>query len=105
MLLGDPAHRGAALWPDCTAFAWDGRRRSHGELHGCSRRWAGLLAAGRVRPGDRVALLTVNVPEAVEAAFGASLIGAVVVPLNVRRLRERAPATAASTGRPRRAMS
>ncbi|GAA1804644.1 class I adenylate-forming enzyme family protein [Actinomadura chokoriensis] len=84
MLLGDLAHRGAALWPDRTAFAWDGRRRSHGELHGRVRRWAGLLAAGGVRPGGRVAVLTVTVPEAVEAAFGASLIGAVVVPLNVR---------------------
>lgn len=84
MLLGDLAHRGAALWPDRTAFAWDGGRRSHAELHGRVRCWAGLLAAGGVRPGDRVALLTANAPEAVEAAFGASLIGAVVVPLNVR---------------------
>jgi acyl-CoA synthetase (AMP-forming)/AMP-acid ligase II len=84
MLLGDLAHRGAALRPDRTAFAWGGRRRTYRELHGRVLRWSGLLAAGGVRRGDRVALLTVNVPEAVEAAFGASLIGAVVVPLNVR---------------------
>ncbi|MDL4813042.1 class I adenylate-forming enzyme family protein [Actinomadura opuntiae] len=84
MLLGDLAHRGAALWPDRTAFAWDGRTRTYRELHARVERWAGLLAAGGARAGDRIALLTVNVPEAIEAAFGASLIGAVVVPLNVR---------------------
>jgi acyl-CoA synthetase (AMP-forming)/AMP-acid ligase II len=84
MLLGDLAHRGAALWPDRTAFAWDGRRRTYRGLHRRARRWAGLLAAGGVAPDGRVALLALNAPEAVEAAFGASLIGAAVVPLNVR---------------------
>lgn len=84
MLLGDLAHRGAALWPQRTAFAWDGHRRTHRELHERVRRWSGLLAAGGVRPGDRIAVLAVNVPEVIEAAFGASLIGAAVVPLNVR---------------------
>ncbi|MBD2898714.1 Long-chain-fatty-acid--CoA ligase [Actinomadura sp. RB99] len=84
MLLGDLAHRGAALWPGRTAFAWEGRARTYRELHARVERWAGLLAAGGVRAGDRIALLSVNVPEAIETAFAASLIGAVVVPLNVR---------------------
>ncbi|MEW2359418.1 AMP-binding protein [Spirillospora sp. NPDC029432] len=85
MLLGDLAHRGATLWPDRTAFAWEGgRTRSYAELHDRAGRWHGLLAAGGVGAGDRIALLTVNAPEAVEVAFAASWLGAVVVPLNVR---------------------
>ncbi|GAA1574803.1 hypothetical protein GCM10009678_66870 [Actinomadura kijaniata] len=84
MLLGDLAHRGATLWPDRTAFAWDGRGRTYRELHERVLRWRRLLAGGGVRHGDRIALLTVNAPEAIEAAFAASLLGAVVVPLNVR---------------------
>ncbi|MGK5557762.1 AMP-binding protein, partial [Actinomadura kijaniata] len=76
MLLGDLAHRGATLWPDRTAFAWDGRDRTYRELHERVLRWRRLLAGGGVRHGDRIALLTVNVPEAVETAFAASLLGA-----------------------------
>jgi acyl-CoA synthetase (AMP-forming)/AMP-acid ligase II len=85
VLLGDLAHRGAALWPDRTAFAWAGdRRRTYRELHGRARRWCRLFASAGVGAGDRVALLTRDAPEAVEAAFAASWLGAVVVPLNVR---------------------
>ena len=40
-----------------------------------------LLAAG-VRPGDRVAILMANRPEAVAAFFGAAMAGAVVAPLS-----------------------
>jgi acyl-CoA synthetase (AMP-forming)/AMP-acid ligase II len=84
MLLGDLAHRGGVLWPDRTAFAWGGRRRTYGELAERVRRMARVLTAAGVRSGDRIALLTVNVPEAIEAAMAASGLGAVVVPLNVR---------------------
>lgn len=84
MLLGDLAHRGATLWPDRTAFAWEGRRRSYRELYERAGAWHRLLAGGGVAAGARIALLTVNVPEAIEVAFAASRLGAVVVPLNVR---------------------
>ncbi|WP_051468912.1 class I adenylate-forming enzyme family protein [Actinomadura oligospora] len=84
MLLADLAHRGATLWPSRTAFTWDGHRRTYRELDERAGAWRRLLAAGGVREGDRIALLTVNVPDALEAAFGASLLGAVIVPLNVR---------------------
>ncbi len=85
MLLGDLAHRGAVLWPTRTAFVWDGgRTRSYGELAERVKRLAGVFAAGGVLPGSRIALLTVNAPEAIETAFAASRLGACVVPLNTR---------------------
>ncbi len=40
-----------------------------------------LLASG-VRPGDRVAVLMANRPEAVASFFGAAMVGAVVAPLS-----------------------
>lgn len=84
MLLGDLAHRGATLWPARTAFAWNGRRRTYGELAGRVERLAAVFAAAGVRAGSRIALLTPNTPEALETAFAASLLGACVVPFNVR---------------------
>jgi acyl-CoA synthetase (AMP-forming)/AMP-acid ligase II len=84
MLLGDLAHRGGALWPSRIAFAWAGGRRTYGELAERVERLAGVFAAGGVRAGGRIALLTVNAPEALETAFAASLLGACVVPLNIR---------------------
>ena len=79
MLLGDLAHRGAVLWPSRTAFVWRGRRRTYGELADRVTRLAGVLAAAGVRAGSRIALLTVNTPEAIETAFAASRLGACVV--------------------------
>lgn len=84
MLLGDIAHRGATLWPDRIAFAWGDARRDYGELAERVSRLQGSLAAGGVRAGSRIALLSVSVPEVIEVAFAASLLGAVIVPLNVR---------------------
>jgi acyl-CoA synthetase (AMP-forming)/AMP-acid ligase II len=78
------AHRGAALWPSRVAFAWNGRRRTYGELAGRVQRLSGVFAAAGVRAGSRIALLTVNTPEALETAFAASRLGACVVPLNAR---------------------
>jgi acyl-CoA synthetase (AMP-forming)/AMP-acid ligase II len=84
LLLGDLAHRGAALWPSRVAFAWNGRTRTYGELAGRVERLSAVLAAAGVRAGGPVALLTPNTPEALETAFAASRFGAYVVPLNVR---------------------
>jgi acyl-CoA synthetase (AMP-forming)/AMP-acid ligase II len=84
MLLGDLAHRGGALWPSRLAFIWGGQSRTYGELARRVERLSAVLAAAGVRAGSRIALLTVNTPEALETAFAASLIGACVVPLNPR---------------------
>jgi acyl-CoA synthetase (AMP-forming)/AMP-acid ligase II len=84
MLLGDLAHRGAVLWPSRAAFVWAGHRRTYAELADRVARLSAVFAAAGVRPGGRIALLAVNAPEAVETLFAASLLGACVVPLNVR---------------------
>jgi acyl-CoA synthetase (AMP-forming)/AMP-acid ligase II len=84
MLLGDLAHRGGALWPSRLAFVWGGHHRTYGELAGRVERLSAMFAAAGVRAGTRIALLTVNTPEAIETAFAASRLGACVVPLNIR---------------------
>ncbi|ADP81340.1 class I adenylate-forming enzyme family protein [Pseudofrankia inefficax] len=57
-------------------------RWSYGELLTRGRAVARSLIAGKVRPGDRVAILMANRPQAVAAFFGAAIAGAVVVPLS-----------------------
>ena len=83
MLLGDLAHRGARCGPRVSPSpagpAADVRRAGR-----AGQRLSAVFAAGGVRPGRRVALLTVNTPEALETAFAASRLGACVVPLNPR---------------------
>ena len=49
----------------------------------CERLAAGLLAEG-VRRGDRVAFLSFNNNQLLEGYYGAPLIRAIVMPLNVR---------------------
>jgi acyl-CoA synthetase (AMP-forming)/AMP-acid ligase II len=83
-LLGDLAHRGERLWGDRDAFVWQGRRRTYAELADRVPRTAALLEAAGVGAGTRIATLSTNVPEAIELCLAASLVGAVIVPLNVR---------------------
>ena len=49
----------------------------------CERLAAGLVAEG-VRPGDRVAFLSFNNHQLLEGYFGVPMMGAIVMPLNVR---------------------
>jgi acyl-CoA synthetase (AMP-forming)/AMP-acid ligase II len=82
--VGDLLVRSAHLYPDREALVLPGSRYSFAELHDRSRQVArGLVGLG-VRPGDRVGLLAPNTVDYVEAFFGISMIGAVVVPLNAR---------------------
>ncbi|MFG2899080.1 long-chain fatty acid--CoA ligase [Streptomyces zaomyceticus] len=55
---------------------------TYAELDEHSARFAALLRAGGVRPGDRVALMLPNVPEFVVLYYGVLRAGAVVVPMN-----------------------
>jgi fatty-acyl-CoA synthase len=57
-------------------------RWSYAELGARAHRFAKALAAAGVSKGTRVALLMGNRPEWVEAAFGVSLAGGVLVPVN-----------------------
>lgn len=86
--VGDLLARSAAQHPDRDALVFPGLRASYAAVYDGARNVArGLLALG-VRPGDHVALLAPNGVEYVEAFFGISLLGAVVVPLNARHRAE-----------------
>jgi acyl-CoA synthetase (AMP-forming)/AMP-acid ligase II len=82
--IADLLVRAAAEHPDRDALVLPTGRARYAELLGGARRVARNLLGLGVGPGDHVALLAPNGREYVEAFFGVSLIGAVVVPLNAR---------------------
>jgi fatty-acyl-CoA synthase len=81
---GDLVVAAAQQRPEKTAIAFTDTRVSSGELlERCVSAARSLHALG-VRRGDRVAIVMPNCPEYVDAMFGASLLGAVVVTINAR---------------------
>jgi acyl-CoA synthetase (AMP-forming)/AMP-acid ligase II len=72
---------GTTRRPEAPAFMQQGKTVSHAAWHERVLRAAALLRAGGTRPGDRVALISPNTPDAAAVFFGAMLVGAVVVPL------------------------
>jgi fatty-acyl-CoA synthase len=76
--------RSARRDPDGPALAFEGERRSFGELEERSDRLAAALAGRGVGPGDRVAMLQYNGIEFVEAFLGIQKLGACAVPVNFR---------------------
>lgn len=68
--------------PDVVATRFMGASLRYAALAERSRRFAAALLDLGVRHGDRVALVTPNVPAAVVAAFGAWRVGAVVTPID-----------------------
>jgi benzoate-CoA ligase family protein len=70
----------AALSPDRVAIHYKDRKLSYGELVAAAARCRGALAAGGVRPGDRVALVMSDSPEMVIAFLGIMSMGAIAVP-------------------------
>jgi acyl-CoA synthetase (AMP-forming)/AMP-acid ligase II len=82
--LGDLLIRSAHRHPDRDALVLPDARATFSQLlDGAVAVGRGLLAQG-VRPGEHVGLLAGNGIEFVQAFFGISLMGAVVVPLSVR---------------------
>jgi len=72
----------AARHRDRVALHFEERTLSFDELEREARRWARALVAGGVVKGARVAVWMANRPEWAIAVFGASLAGAVVIPVN-----------------------
>jgi len=60
----------------------EGRRLTYDDLFAMARRFAHLLAARDVAPGDRVAVQVEKSPEALALILGVAAAGAVVLPLN-----------------------
>ena len=87
MIHGDLLGERARVSPERTALVTvtDGRRYSYRELDqravGCARMW--LYGLG-MRPGERVAILSGNRVELLDAFFAAGKSGVVLVPLNTR---------------------
>ena len=74
----------AQAFPNHTAIRHLGRAAQWGAFADrVARRAASLRAAG-IRPGDRVAVLSANGPEHLEALFAVVWAGCVLVPLNTR---------------------
>ena len=80
------------------ALLFKGSTVSYGDLDSQSSAFAAALAALRVRPGDRIALVLPNCPQFFVAEFGAWKAGAVVVPLNPTYTERELEAALTSTG-------
>jgi fatty-acyl-CoA synthase len=80
--------RSARRDPDAPALAFEGERRSFGELEERSNRLAAALISRGVEPDDHVAMLQYNGIEFVEAFLGIQKTGACAVPVNFRLSRE-----------------
>jgi fatty-acyl-CoA synthase len=76
--------RSASVYPNRLAVAYGERRYTWRTALDRCRRLAGALAAHGVGPGDTVALMAPNIPEAFEAHFGVPMAGAVLNALNIR---------------------
>ncbi len=78
-----PMHRllrsAARRFPLKTAIIFEGNRLTYRRLNHESSRFANMLRALGVRPGERVLILLPNLPQTVIAYFGALKAGAVVV--------------------------
>jgi acyl-CoA synthetase (AMP-forming)/AMP-acid ligase II len=90
--------RSARRDPDAPALAFEGERRSFGELEERSDRLAAALITRGVGAGDRVAMLQYNGIEVVEAFLGIQKVGACAVPVNFRLSREEVDYVLADSG-------
>ena len=68
-----------ALHDDKEPLSW-----TYAELLDHARRTSAYLAANGIAKGDRIVFWGGNRPEWVAAFFGAQLLGAVVIPIDVR---------------------
>jgi acyl-CoA synthetase (AMP-forming)/AMP-acid ligase II len=82
--MGQVLMRSARRAPTREALVFPGVRLSYGEL--AQRAWtvARSLAGLGVQPREHVGVLMTNHPDLVSVIFGASLLGATVVPVNAR---------------------
>ncbi len=84
MQLSDYLDKGASLGRDAPCLTTDGETRSYAEVQELSLRIAAALAAQGIAPGDTVAILSANDPDAFTTVFGISRAGAVWCPINPR---------------------
>src|SRR5437870_5008277 len=71
-------------FPHKTAVVCGDQRPTYAEFAGRAARLAGALRSAGIRPGDRVAFLSMNCHRLLEAYYGVLEAGAVLLPLNIR---------------------
>lgn len=76
--------RARDVYPHRTAYAYEGIKRSWGEVYERACRLASALAARGVGKNDTVAIIAPNIPEIFDAHFGVPMLGAVLNPINTR---------------------
>ncbi len=76
--------RASRVYPHRTAVIYGERRYDWRTFDARCRRLASALRDRGIGPGDTVAILAPNIPEMVEAHFGAPLAGAILNALNTR---------------------
>jgi len=84
MLVADILKTPRANHPDKLAIVGESASRTYSALADRVERLAGALASAGVRQRDRIAVLAAGDPSVIEVVLAASLIGAVLVPLNPR---------------------
>ena len=86
-VFGDAVSAAAAAFPDKPALVSEGHSLTFKDINVRMNRLANGLAALGVQPGERIAVLARNRPEAFEV-YGASKAGLIVLPLNWRLARD-----------------
>jgi long-chain acyl-CoA synthetase len=66
-----------------TAIKFEDSVVTYADLDDASARFAGLLRAQGVEPGDRIGIMLPNVPEFATVYYGILRVGAIAVPMNV----------------------
>jgi acyl-CoA synthetase (AMP-forming)/AMP-acid ligase II len=84
MRLVDYLDKGASLGPEAPCLTTDGESRSYAAVRELSCRIAEALRASGVEPGDKVAIISGNDPDAFTCVFGISRAGAIWCPINPR---------------------
>src|SRR4051812_18805270 len=76
--------RSADVFRERVAVIDGDRRYTYAELGARVNRLGSALRAAGIETGDEVAILSPNAAPMVEAHFGVPMVGAVLVPINVR---------------------
>jgi fatty-acyl-CoA synthase len=76
--------RSATVYSDKDAVVYGRRRFSYQELYARVNRLAGALKRAGIGRGDKVAYICPNIPPMLEAHFAVPMIGAALVPINIR---------------------
>ncbi len=84
MNLGATLTQAARKWPNKEGLVFEGRRWTFAQWNREANKAAHAFRAQGITKGDRVAILTWNLPEQVIAFYGLMKIGAVPVPINYR---------------------